>query len=196
MIRPGLLSPGHNGFEGLWYHAKAYLEGVSHYMHHLCTRFKSRSPQASVPSCHYSNVVGSKTSFSWSALYFLLPNRFTCQFNITVLRLYLPLPRISINWIWKSKRKMTGGVMFLATRTLTGFKIAFLSPLENPSHFLSLRKSICRCWICSCSSKSEGSSGRIHSRAPSPGQSLKWKENARISRCLNGLVPLISSLTT
>lgn len=36
---------------------------------------------------------------------------------------------------------MTGGViMFLATQLLAGFKIAFLSPSENPNHFLSLRR--------------------------------------------------------
>lgn len=29
--------------------------------------------------------------------------------------------------------------MFLATRLLAGFKIAFPSPSENPSHFLSIR---------------------------------------------------------
>lgn len=73
--------------------------------------------------------------------FFLLQNIITSWFNITALGLYLPLPLIGINWILKPNEKMTGGVMmFSATRPLAGFKIAFLSPSENPSHFLSLRR--------------------------------------------------------
>jgi hypothetical protein len=81
--------------------------------------------------------------------------------------------------------------LFLVTQLLAAFKIALLSTSEYPSHFLSLKRKYLQVLTLRDALPKDG-----HSRAPSPGQSLKQKENEQISKGLNRLVPLISCLTT
>lgn len=86
---------------------------------------------------------------------------------------------------------MTGGVMLLATWRLAGFKIAFLSLLRKSKAFSQFKKVLADAQFVLVNSCS-GILCQIAFRSAICWPKCKLKENEQTSRCLNGLVPLIS----
>lgn len=82
--------------------------------------------------------------------------------------------------------------MFLTTRLLAGFKIAFLSLSENPSPLSEFKKEVfagAKCFLVA-------PPNYIQERHLLANVENKKKRKESASRCLNGLVPLIRGLPT
>lgn len=130
-------------------------------------------------------MVSSKTSSSSYALFFylkilLLPDLTSQPWDCTC-----PLPLISINGILKSKWKNDRWCYYVLSWLLAGFKIAFFSSSENPSHLFSIRRKYLQVLSLFLKRQLLRSSAKLHSRVPSPGRSWKmrrkWK-NQQVSK--------------